>query len=205
MNFPIIMGIVATILGIYSTVPYVIAVVKGKTKPHQLSWLVFVIMNGIVFLSQYLAGGRESVLITLTFFVGSLIIFLLSLKYGTRNTSRWDKALFTFALATIIVWILTRSNETAIWLTLVIDLAASTMTILKLRKQPKSEEPGPWIIATVAYVFTCLSLTGTPFGILYVRPIYGLVIDAALVMAILYFRKNQKSYCKTFERPVSMK
>jgi len=98
MNFINISAFLSTVLGIYSTIPYVFAILKGKTKPHQLSWLVFVIMNGIVLFSQFLAGGRESILITLTFFIGSLIIFLLSLKYGVRESSRWDKTLFLFAL-----------------------------------------------------------------------------------------------------------
>jgi hypothetical protein len=66
------------------------------------------------------------------------------------------------------------------------------MIILKLRRQPKSEAPGPWVIGTIAYVFTCLSLVNTSFGVLYVRPIYGLVCDAALVLAIFYFRKKLK-------------
>jgi hypothetical protein len=190
MNFPLIMGILATIIGLYATVPYVIAILKGKTKPHQFSWLIFVIMNGIVLFSQFFEGGRESVLITLTFFIGSLIIFFLSLKYGTRDTSKWDKLLLTLALLTIVIWVLTRSNEAAIWLTLVIDVIATSMIILKLRKEPKSEDPKAWIVATIAYVFTALSLVGTPFGILYVRPLYGLICDLVLVLAIFYFLKK---------------
>ncbi|MFZ3009572.1 MAG: hypothetical protein WA030_00950 [Candidatus Microsaccharimonas sp.] len=191
MTFTLIMGILATILGLYATVPYVIAILKGKTKPHQFSWLIFVIMNGIVLFSQYFEGGRESVLITLTFFIGSLLIFFLSLKYGTRDTSKWDKLLLTLALLTIIVWVITRSNEAAIWLTLVIDIIATSMIILKLRKQPKSEDPKAWVVATIAYVFTTLSLVGTPFGILYVRPLYGLICDLALVLAIFYFLRKK--------------
>jgi hypothetical protein len=193
MNFPLIMGIFATIFGLYATVPYVIAILKGKTKPHQFSWLIFVIMNGIVLFSQFFEGARESILITLTFFIGSLIIFLLSLKYGTRDTSKWDKLLLTFALLAIVIWMLTRSNEAAIWLTLVIDVIATSMIILKLRKKPKSEDPKAWIVATIAYVFTTLSLVGTPVGILYVRPLYGLICDLFLVIAIFYFlRKSSK-------------
>ena len=102
MTFADITGLISTIIAVYCTIPYIVATVKGKTKPHQLSWLIFVIMNGIVLFSQYFEGGRQSILITLTFFVGSLLEFILSLKYGTRDTSRWDKLLFCFALATIV-------------------------------------------------------------------------------------------------------
>ena len=192
MNLIDISAFLSTALAIYSTVPYVQSILKRKTKPHQLSWLVFTIMNGIVFFSQYFAGGRASVLISLAFFAGSTLIFLLSLKYGVHNSSKWDKALFVFALLTIVVWLITKNNALAIWLTLLIDLAATTMTILKIKSDPYSEEPFPWLIATMAYVFTILTLYGQPLNILYVRPLYGLISCAAVVSPIYYWRAYSK-------------
>lgn len=192
MSFSSSCAAVSIALAVYCTVPYVLAILNRKTKPHQLSWLVFVIMNTIVFLSQFLEGGRGSTYIAFTFSIGSLLIFLLSLKYGTRDTSRWDKALFSFALITIVAWIFTRSNALAIWLTVAIDVAATSMIILKLRSQPNTEAASPWVFGTLAYVFSCLSLIGKPVGILYVRPVYGLLCDAVLVAAILHYQKRSK-------------
>lgn len=197
MNVTSVSAFLSTALAIYCTVPYVQAILKGRTRPHQLAWLVFVIMNGVVFFSQFFAGGRVSVLISLAFFIGSFIVLLLSLKFGVRDTSRWDRILFVFAILTIIVWSLTRSNEIAIWLTLLIDLAATTMMILKLRKDPHSEAPYPWILASLAYVFTCLTLVGKPLGILYVRPLYGLICDVTFVGFILYYHKKAKVVVQT--------
>ena len=162
---------------------------KRKTKAHRFSWLVFVIMNGIVTLSQYLAGRRASVLISLSNFVVSSAILLLALKYGTHDISRFDRALFAFALLTIAVWIITRSNTTAIWLPVVIGLAATAMTLLKIKAEPYSEDPKPWAIATGAYVCSCLALANKPFVVLYARPVYGLAGDALLVGFIFYCRR----------------
>lgn len=96
-------ALLSTVLAISCIAPYVRAVLNGRTKPHQLSWLVLVIMNGIVCLSQYLEGARESVLISFAFFTSSAIIFILSLTRGTRDTSRWDRLLFVFASITIVL------------------------------------------------------------------------------------------------------
>ena len=197
MNLVTISAFLSTALAIYCTFPYIDAIVKGKTKPHQLTWLVFVIMNGIVLFSQYFSGGRESILISLIFFIGSLIILLLSLKYGLHDSSRWDRFLFLFALITIVIWYITRSNATAIWLTLIIDLAATSMTILKIKAQPYSEDPTAWSIASVAYIFTILTLWGKPLSILYVRPLYGLLGDVALVAFIYLWRKKSKKRIET--------
>lgn len=189
MHLSTVAAFLSTVLAVSCIFPYVIAILKGKTKPHQLSWLVFLIMNGIVFGSQFLVGGRGSTLIALAFTVGSLIIYLLSFKYGARDTSKWDKQLFSFAVLTIIIWVLTRSNETAIWLTVLIDIIATAMIILKLKTQPNSEAALPWLLGTVAYLFSCVSLIGTPLNILYVRPIYGFLCDGLLVLAILLYQK----------------
>jgi multisubunit Na+/H+ antiporter MnhE subunit len=193
MNLTNVAALLSTAIAVYCTIPYIAAILKGKTKPHQLSWLVFVIMNGIVFFSQYFEGGRQSILIALTFFIGSFIVLLLSFKYGVRDTSKWDQLLFLFALAAIVLWFLTKSNATAIWLTVLIDIAATTMMILKVRATPHSEAPLPWLLAIIAYVFSCLSLIGSHAYILYVRPVFGgFVCDGALLLAILYYQKSKK-------------
>jgi hypothetical protein len=197
MSLVAIAAFLSTALAIYCTFPYVLAILKGKTKPHQFSWLIFSIMNGIVLFSQYFAGGRESVLISLIFFLGSIVVFLLSLKYGLHDSSRWDRVLFVFALCTIVIWLITKSNDVAIWLTLIIDLAATSMTILKIKNQPDSEDPIPWIIASVAYVFTILTLVGKPLSILYVRPLYGLLGDVALIAFIYVCRSKKRTKITT--------
>ena len=181
----------SVILSFYAVIPYLISIIHGKTKPHQLSWIIFTIMNGIIFLSQYLAGGRRSVLIALVAFIDNLAIVILSFRYGVRETSRWDKILFTAALVTILVWILTDSNATAIWLTVLIDIAASTILILKIRRYPESENLQAWSVVTVAYLCSTLTLSGKPLGILYVRPVYGFISDGAYAVAILYYRRHR--------------
>jgi hypothetical protein len=186
-----IAGLISTVIATYCVIPYVLAILNQKTKPHQLSWLISTIMNGIAFLSQYLSGGRQSTLISLIFFVGSFTILLLSLKYGVRDTSKWDRLLFGFALLTIVIWLATRRNDVAIWLTLLIDVLGTSMTALKVKAEPHSEDPYPWMLAAAAYTFSLLSLTGKPLGILYVRPAYGLICNFALAMCIYYFRRKK--------------
>jgi hypothetical protein len=154
-------------------------------------------MNGIIFLSQYLKGGRASVLIALVFFISSFIDFLLSLRYGIRNTSSWDRLLFILSLLTIVIWALTKNPSVAIWLTVVIDIFATSMMLLKIKKHPDSEAAFPWVIASIAYVFSIMSLANKSLGILYVRPIYGLLSDALTVGCVFYFlRKGLKTSSK---------
>jgi uncharacterized membrane protein len=186
-------GAASTILAIASGIPYIRGVLQGKTKPHQFSFLVFAIMNGLVFITQFLEGARQSVLIALVFFIYTIIIFILSLFKGTRNTSSLDKGLFGLALFITLIWLLTQNNVLAIWLTVAIDICATSMILLKIKDEPKSEDPIPWLISTRAYIFTCLSLAGRSFSIIYLRPFYGLFSAGIVVWYVRHLHKKSRS------------
>lgn len=185
-------GAISMVLAIGSSVPYIVSILNGRTKPHQMTWLVFTIMNGIILISQYAKGARASILISLVFFISTIIDFLLSLRYGVRNTSRWDGLLFAFSLLTIVAWVLSNDPSVAIWLTVVIDVFATTMMILKIKAQPASEAVLPWLTGAIAFIFSTISLADKPFGILYVRPIYGFISDLAVVAAVYFYARNSK-------------
>ncbi len=196
MSFSNIAAALSVILGIYAVIPYLISIVKGKTKPHQMSWIIFTIMNFSIFLSQYLAGGRKSVLVFFVAFIDNLAILLLSIKYGVRDTSKWDRILFMSALIMIAIWIVTKNNALTIWLTVLIDLAASIILILKIKVDPTSENIQAWAVVTFAYFFSLLTLLDKPINILYVRPVWGILSDGAYVFFILYYlRKKNKLSC----------
>jgi hypothetical protein len=175
-----------------AVIPYGRSILRGRTKPHQFSWLILTLINIIVLVAQFLEGGRESILIYLVFSINCAGIFVLSLFKGVRNTSRWDWYLLAMALITCVVWAFTKNNVIALWLTVLIDIFATSMTLLKIRAEPGSEDPMPWFICTVAYIFTLLSLVGRPFGILYLRPYYGLCSVTLIGGYTLYKLRRQK-------------
>lgn len=192
MTFVGVAGIASTVLAVCAEVPYIRSILNGKTKPHRLGWLVLTILNGMVFFAQFFAGGRKSTLVSLIFFIFSLLILGLSIKRGTSNTSKADRYLFIFAIIAIIAWGISRNNVLAIWLTLIIDVAATSMIILKIRELPDSEAPLPWAIGGFAFVFSCITLADVKPGILYVRPIYGLASQAAVTISVFYFRARKQ-------------
>jgi hypothetical protein len=108
------------------------------------------------------------------------------------KVSRYDRILLALALTTIVLWILTRNTILAIWFTIFIDTCATTMLVLKIRAQPGTEPFGIWLMGTTAVVFSCLTLVTGPFGILYLRPIYSILSDAVIVLAIAYFKPSRR-------------
>lgn len=186
-----IFAALSTLIALYAGVPYIKSILNKKTRPHILGWLVWSLMNFVVFFSQFLEGGRESIILNFIFLLFSTTNFILSLKYGIKESSKFDRFLFASSLLTIVLWYITKDNLLAILLTIVIDLLATTMTLNKVRLHPYSEDPFPWFLVGCAYVFALLTLVGEPIGILFIRPIYGVFINFALVGFIYYFNKKR--------------
>jgi hypothetical protein len=201
--FVFVCGLLSTACALVTGLPYMRSIVRGKTQPHQYTWLVWAIMNAIVVVSQVLSGGLASVLVYMVYFVYSVINFVLALKYGVRDSSRFDRLLLGLSLATIVVWALTKSNLWAIWLSVLIDVCATGMLVLKIRTLPGTEPLRLWIISTMAFVFSCLTLAGKPFGILYIRPLYGVVSTAAIVVAILIYKPTGNKQAKAGNDAIS--
>lgn len=173
-----------------------LTIIRGETKPQQYAWLVFAIMDFVIVVSQYLEGATLSILAYIIFTLYSSIIFGLSLKFGVRDSSRYDRILLACSIVTIIVWITTKNNLVAIWATVFIDVFATTMLILKIKRLPNSEPFHLWFIGTMAMVFSCLTLINKPFGTLYIRPLYGVLSDVAILVAIVYFNHTARAVSK---------
>ncbi len=190
--FVLVCGFLSTCCALYVGIPYMLTIIRGETRPQQYAWLVFAIMDFVIVISQYLEGATLSILAYVVFTLYSTIIFGLSLKYGVRDSSRFDRILLIGSIVTLIVWIATKNNVVAIWATVFIDVFATTILILKIKRFPGTEPFHLWFIGTMAMVFSCLTLINKPFGTLYIRPLYGVISDAVILIAIVYFKYVNK-------------
>jgi hypothetical protein len=197
-------ALISTVLACYCWVPYVRSVLRGDTRPHRLSWTVFLMMDAMVVGAQVLAGGRLSVLVSAVGFLFAAVIT--ALAFWTHpagpppKNGLADWTLFAGAVVAMGAWALTRSNTLAVWLTVAVDLFATAMIVMKVHREPGSEAVKPWAIGTAAYAFSCITLASVHPGILYVRPVYGLVADAALVGVLVLAGRGHRSSIGSMDR-----
>ena len=88
--------------------PYISDVIKRKTKPHALSWLVWSILGVIGFSIQITHNAGPGAWL---FGVSTLItsaIFILSLKYGERNILIVDWLSFLLAGLALFLWLIVK-------------------------------------------------------------------------------------------------
>jgi hypothetical protein len=151
-------AITAALLAIAGSVPYVIDILKGRVKPHAYTWFVWSIVSGIVLFGQLAKGAGIGALPTAASEVFTLIIFLLSLRYGFRGITRTDTYLLLLAVAGIVPWILTEDPTISVVIAVSIDVIAFVPTLRKTWREPRTETPVLYGTNVIRHIFALLSL-----------------------------------------------
>ncbi len=129
----------ASILALVGNIPYLSDVIKGRVKPHPYTWFVWTIVSCVVFFGQLAKGAGIGAIPTAVSEVFTVVIFILSIKYGFKNPPRRDKYFLALALLGLIPWIITKDPTLSVIIVVLIDLIAFIPTLSKTYNQPKSE------------------------------------------------------------------
>jgi hypothetical protein len=171
----LILGILAAVVGTAASIPYILSIRAGKTKPDKTSWLIWTAVGLLMFASYWSVGARDTVWITLP--VGIAAIAAFSLKYGVGGWSVFDRACALAAFAGLLLWWLSGLAITALALAMVADIIGYFPTIKKTWDKPNSEDRLTWGMYLLAAVFNFLAINSwTPEIAIY--PTYILVFNA---------------------------
>ncbi len=189
MDLKIIIGGLATIIGLVSYIPYFRDIFNGKTKPHFFSWFIWALLTGIAFFAQVIDKAGPGAWVTgLTAFI-CLLIAILALKKGEKEITKSDWMCFIAALIGIAVWIKTDEPLFAVVLVTLVDAIAYIPTFRKSYYKPQEETLIEYELATLKFfisLFALQSLTLTTW--LYPASLV-LTNGAFVVMNIMRRRK----------------
>ena len=189
MNLRIAFAAVASLIAALCTIPYIADIFRLKTTPHSYSWLVWTLLQ-VTSAFAMLSGGAGIGAIP-TAIGGGLcaFVFLLSLRYGTKNITAFDAVCLVGALLTTAVWFFSRNALLSIMLTSVIDFLAFLPTFRKSYAEPYSETVSLYLLSGIANGLSLFALgTVNPTTVLY--PI-TLVVTNFFCVGIISFRRRQ--------------
>src|ERR1700691_2022840 len=104
INIKFICGVIATIIGVASFYPYLRDVFKKKTQPHTYTWLIWTILQVVGVTAMYSTGAAISALPLAIGAIFCAYIFILSLRFGTKNITLFDTACLVGALISVAVY-----------------------------------------------------------------------------------------------------
>ncbi len=181
--------VLAVLINVGAFLPYLRDIFLKKTKPHAYTWLIWFLTQGTAAAGiWYGSGGLGAIaLVTGVFFGG--IVFLASLKLGTRNITRSDTVVLIAAILAILVWWQLNNPLLAILMVSTIDVLGYIPTWRKSITEPWSETLWSWTAFSIANVFAILALT--EYNLLTVSYLAAITVaNMILVVICLFFRRR---------------
>ena len=184
--------IVGTLIGAVGSLAYLIDTVKGKVKPNRVSFLLWSIAPFIAFAAQIKQGvGLESLMTFSTGFL-PLTVFIASFlnKKAEWKLTTFDLICGALSIIGLILWLITKVGNVAIFFSIVADGLAAVPTIVKAYKYPDTEIAWPWLATDFGVVLTLLTLNEWTFAnsafIVYI------FITDTLIFCLVQFRIGEK-------------
>jgi hypothetical protein len=184
--------IIGTLIGAAGSVAYLAHTVKGKVKPNRVSFLLWSIVPFIAFSAQISQGvGLEALMTFSTGFL-PLTVFIASFfnKQSEWKLTGFDLLCGILSVAGLVLWLITKVGNVAIFFSIVADGFAAVPTIVKAYKYPDTELAWPWIATVFGVILTLLALSTYTFAnsgfILYI-----LVVNL-IIYTLVQFRLGEK-------------
>ncbi|MFA6908315.1 MAG: hypothetical protein WC289_00315 [Patescibacteria group bacterium] len=178
-------GLIALIGGFF---PYIRDIYRGKTKPHSYTWLIWTITQATALAGLWRGDGGWAIW-TMGLGVSiNIIIFLLSLRYGTRNITAGDSIVLIVALSAIVVWWQLHNPLLALIMVSVIDVIGYVPSFRKTYKEPWSETMLAWAVFTATNVLTIFALN--EYNFMTMAYLTSITVANLTLLLICVFRRR---------------
>ena len=134
-----VFGVLAGVVGVVDTVPYVRDIVRGTTRPHRGTWFIWGMLAIVVCVSQRADGASWSLVMAGTQAVLTTFIFVLAIRRGEDSLSATDGLLIAIAAGGMAAWIVVDEPLIATACVIGADLIAAAMMVPKVHRDPDSE------------------------------------------------------------------
>jgi hypothetical protein len=194
LDIKIILGGIAAFLALFSSYLYIRDILRGNTKPHTYTWLIWSIVTTIAFLGQWVSGGGPGSWATGVAAMVTIVTLLLSLhgNYGTKDITNFDKVCLLLASLSILPWLLTKNVLWSVLLATFIDLIAFIPTMRKTWHAPRSESLGSMYADAVKHSLSIVSMSSYSL-VTIVYPAAVLLTKFVIIGEIIYLRNRKKS------------
>ena len=183
-----VLGVLAVLVGIADTIPYVRDTLRGATRPHRGTWLIWSVLAVVVCFSQRADGATWSLLMAAAQAILTSLVFVLAIRRGEGGVSAGERLMLAIACGGVIGWISADEPIVATACVVAADLIGAALMIPKTYRDPDSE-------TLVTFAFAGLSgmlaagAVGAPDLSLLLYPLYFGLVNGAIALLIHHRRR----------------
>jgi len=184
------LAVIGGLIAAFSTLPYLIDIVRRKTKPNIVTWFTWTLLTSIATAAAFAAHEPRTALLTLGSAICTGAVVVLGVRYGIAKLSTFDLLCQLGALIGLALWLIFNSPSIAIFFALAIDFIVMLPTLRHSWRSPQEETWQTYMIGVVSALFTLSSLAKFNFVSL-AFPTYLLFADLLIACVVIY-RRNRK-------------
>ncbi len=182
----IIISLISAAIVLFFSVPYLIDMIKNKTKPNRVTWFMLALNTGVVFTIQIGEGVNflATVPIFVDIFICLAILFVsMVLRRGYYKLERFDYFSGFLSLIALMLWLVVKEPILALLLATLVDFFAFLPTMVKTWKMPDSESIEIYYGSFISILLGIVLIEQFNFFSLFF-PIYLLTSNATMVCLI---------------------
>ena len=184
MSLKTILIMISALLTISSVMPYLADVLRRRTKPQVVTWLVWTVLTTITLVATLHDGQFATSMMLLAGTLATLSIVIFGWKYGDRTFEPLDIFCLSGAGVGLLCLLLVHSTVLTVLVTMSVDFVGSIPTLKHAWLKPQEETWTTFAIATLAAICTLMAIsTWTLTGILPAA--YLLAANSTLALIII--------------------
>lgn len=136
-----IISVIAISVTFIAFIPYIRSILRGETKPHAFSWIIWASVTFIIFLAQLAdKGGAGAWPIGVSGVITLFVAILAYIKKTDHMIAKKDWVIFIIAMSAIPFWYITSNPLWAVVILTSVDLAGFIPTFRKAYYYPNEEK-----------------------------------------------------------------
>lgn len=183
--------IISSVLAVCSAIPYIIDVIKGKTKPRIVTWGIWTFLGAISCTASLVEHQYPTAILLAAIITGNIFIVVLGWKNGHKKFNKTDIFCLIGALIGLLLWWIFNSPAIAVIATITIDAIGAIPTIEHCWQKPREETLSIYIMQFTADIFILLG-TSTWLITSYAYPVYATIINLLFASIIIHQRRKKK-------------
>lgn len=154
-----LLSALAIALTLVGFVPYIVSILRGSTRPHVFSWIIWGTTTVLVFFAQLAGrGGVGAWPIGVSGLITLSVAVLAWLRRGDITITTADWGFLFAALGTLPLWYVTADPFWAVLVLTVVDLLGFGPTLRKVLDAPHSESALFYLVFAVRNLLVLLAL-----------------------------------------------
>jgi hypothetical protein len=186
----IFFGLLSLVFVALSGVPYIISVLRGKTRPHIFTWLLWGILSLIAAVGQEAGSAGPGAWATALSAVFSLVTFALTFSHGDTHITRLDLLALGVGLCGIPLWYVTSDPFWAVAIATLIDAAGYIPTFRKSQTKPHEEMIFSYVVSNIKHA-AALAAISVYTATTTIYPAILFIMNSLLIAQLLWRRHVQ--------------